>query len=54
MLIQLPAGCRLCYILPRFVLNRFGNSGIGYTAPAWAEGLPLRLDGDEKSFFQKT
>ena len=34
MFIQLPAGRRLCYISPRFVPNRFGNSGIGYLAPA--------------------
>lgn len=34
MFIQLPAGRRLCYIAPRFVPNRFGNSGIGYLAPA--------------------
>ena len=125
--IQLPAGRRLCYISPRFVPNRFGNSGIGYLAPAangqlvmqetfggklaenctqsiardllahgmmnleaagypivfhvhdeavmevpigqgsveeacevmarapaWAEGLPLRADGDEMAFYQKT
>ena len=127
MFIQLPAGRRLGYISPRFVPNRFGNSGIGYLAPAangqlviqetfggklaenctqsiardllahgmmnleaagypivfhvhdeavmempigkgsveeacevmarapaWAEGLPLRADGDEMSFYQKT
>ena len=127
MFIQLPAGRRLCYISPRFVPNRFGNSGIGYLAPAangqlviqetfggklaenctqsiardllahgmmnleaagypivfhvhdeavmempigkgsveeacevmahapaWAAGLPLRADGDEMSFYQKT
>ena len=127
MFIQLPAGRRLCYISPRFVPNRFGNSGIGYLAPAangqlviqetfggklaenctqsiardllahgmmnleaagypivfhvhdeaviempigkgsveeacevmarapaWATGLPLRADGDEMSFYQKT
>ena len=34
MFIQLPAGRRLCYISPHFVPNRFGNSGIGYLAPA--------------------
>ena len=34
MLIRLPAGRRLCYIAPRFVQSRFGNSGIGYLAPA--------------------
>ena len=34
MFIHLPAGRRLCYISPRFVPNRFGNSGIGYLAPA--------------------
>ena len=34
MFIQLPAERRLCYISPRFVPNRFGNSGIGYLAPA--------------------
>ncbi|MDO4568658.1 MAG: DNA polymerase, partial [Clostridia bacterium] len=34
MFIQLPGGRRLCYIAPRFVPNRFGNSGIGYLAPA--------------------
>ena len=127
MFIQLPAGRRLCYISPRFVPNRFGNSGIGYLAPAangqliiqetfggklaenctqsiardllahgmmnleaagypivfhvhdeavmempigkgsveeacevmarppaWADGLPLRADGDEMPFYQKT
>lgn len=127
MFIQLPAGRRLCYISPRFVSNRFGNSGIGYLAPAangqlviqetfggklaenctqsiardllahgmmnleaagypivfhvhdeavmeapigqgsveeaceimarvpaWADGLPLRADGDEMAFYQKT
>ena len=127
MFIQLPAGRRLGYISPRFVPNRFGNSGIGYLAPAangqlviqetfggklaenctqsiardllahgmmnleaagypivfhvhdeaviempigkgsveeacevmarapaWATGLPLRADGDEMSFYQKT
>ena len=127
MFIQLPAGRRLCYISPRFVPNRFGNSGIGYLAPAangqlviqetfggklaenctqsiardllahgmmnleaagypivfhvhdeavmevpigrgsveeacevmarapaWADGLPLRADGDEMAFYQKT
>ena len=127
MFIQLPAGRRLCYISPRFVPNRFGNSGIGYlapaangqlviqetfggklaenctqsiardllahgmmnleaagypivfhvhdeavmevpigrgsveeacevmaSAPAWADGLPLRADGDEMAFYQKT
>lgn len=126
MFIQLPAGRRLCYISPRFVPNRFGNSGIGYLAPAangqlviqetfggklaenctqsiardllahgmvnleaagypivfhvhdeavmempvgqgsveeaceimarapaWADGLPLRADGDEMAFYQK-
>lgn len=34
MFIQLPGGRRLCYISPRFVSNRFGNSGIGYLAPS--------------------
>lgn len=34
MFIRLPGGRNLCYISPRFVPNRFGNSGIGYLAPA--------------------
>lgn len=127
MFIRLPAGRNLCYISPRFVPNRFGNTGVGYLAPAangrlmaqetfggklaenvtqgiardllahgmmqleaegypivfhvhdevvmevpigqgsveeaceimarapaWAEGLPLRADGDEMPFYQKS
>ncbi|HML49007.1 MAG TPA: DNA polymerase, partial [Clostridia bacterium] len=30
MFIQLPSGRRLCYLAPRFVVNRFGSKSIGY------------------------
>ena len=33
MLIRLPGGRDLCYLSPRFVVNRFGSQGIGYLAP---------------------
>ena len=32
LLIRLPSGRDLCYLSPRFVINRFGSRGIGYLA----------------------
>ena len=32
LLIRLPSGRDLCYLSPRFVVNRFGSRGIGYLA----------------------
>ena len=34
LLIRLPSGRDLCYLSPRFVINRFGSRGIGYLAAA--------------------
>lgn len=40
--IRLPWGRDLCYLSPRFVVNRFGRRGIGYLAPAANGQLALQ------------
>lgn len=42
MLIRLPGGRDLCYLSPRFVVNRFGSQGIGYLAPVANGQLALQ------------
>ena len=48
LLIRLPSGRDLCYLSPRFVVNRFGSRGIGYLAASVNGKMscrrPLRQD----------
>ena len=42
LLIRLPGGRDLCYISPRFVINRFGSRGIGYLAASASGKMELQ------------
>ena len=42
MLIRLPGGRDLCYLSPRFVINRFGSRGIGYLAASASGKMELQ------------
>ena len=42
LLIRLPSGRDLCYLSPRFVINRFGSRGIGYLAASASGKMELQ------------
>ena len=42
LLIRLPGGRDLCYLSPRFVINRFGSRGIGYLAASAGGKMELQ------------
>ena len=42
LLIRLPSGRDLCYLSPRFVINRFGSRGIGYLAASAGGKMELQ------------
>ena len=42
LLIRLPGGRDLCYLSPRFVINRFGSRGIGYLAASASGKMELQ------------
>ena len=42
LLIRLPGGRDLCYLSPRFVINRFGSRGIGYLATSAGGKMELQ------------